>query len=323
MNTQEVNSRNEAEELASSKASFAEKLARLTLGKDDPETAIATLTIRRCEELTELASYIHEPSICLIAQGAKRVLLWEDVYEYDANHYLITSVNLPIVAQVLEASKEKPYLGLKLDLDQRAISQMMVDSNLPMPRKSQADRGMAVSEVSLPLLKSFHRLIDLLDSPADIPILSPLIQKEILYRLLTGEQGRRLRQIASAGSHSHQIGRAIDWLKNNFTEPLKVSELATQVRMSTSTFHHHFRSMTAMSPLQFQKSLRLHEARQLMFRKHMDAATAAFQVGYESPSQFSREYSRQFGAPPLKDIKNLHVLSEGEQTRRTLGAQIG
>lgn len=322
MNTQDVKRENEAEELASSKAAFTEKLARLTLEKDDPETAIEALTIRRGEELTELTSYIHEPSICLIAQGAKRVHLGEDVYEYNANKYLIASVNLPIVAQVLEASKEKPYLSLKLNLDQREISKMMVDSNLPMSRKSQADRGMAVSEVSLPLLKSFHRLIDLLDSPEDIPILSPLIQKEILYRLLTGEQGRRLRQIASAGSHSNQISRAIDWLKENFTEPLKVSELAAGVCMSTSTFHHHFRSMTAMSPLQFQKSLRLHEARQLMLTEHMDAATAAFQVGYESPSQFSREYSRQFGAPPLKDIKNLQLMSNGDQHRGAYGTSI-
>ena len=323
MNTQEVDQGHEAEALASSKAAFTGKLARLTLGKEEPETAIEALTIRRCEELTELTSYIHEPGICLIAQGAKRVQLGEDVYEYDANKYLIASVNLPVVAQVLEASKKKPYLSLKLDLDQREISKMMVDSNLPMPRKFQADRGMAVSEVSLPLLQSFHRLIDLLDSPEDIPILSPLIQKEILYRLLTGEQGRRLRQIASAGSHSHQIGRAIDWLKSNFAEPLKVSDLAAEVRMSTSTFHHHFRSMTAMSPLQFQKSLRLHEARQLMLTERMDAATAAFQVGYESPSQFSREYSRQFGAPPLKDIKNLHMMGEGGQNRGTLGARMG
>lgn len=322
MNRQGVHGEYNAEELASSKTAFTEKLARLTMGEEGPETAIEALSIRRCDEPTELTSYIHEPSICLIAQGAKRVHLGEDVYEYDANHFLLASVNLPIVAQILEASKARPYLSLKLNLDQREISKMMVDSNLPMPRKSEANRGMAVSEVSLPLLASFHRLIDLLDSPEDIPILSPLIQKEILYRLLTGEQGLRLRQIASAGSHSHQISKAIDWLKNNFTEPLKVSDLASQVRMSTSTFHHHFRSMTAMSPLQFQKSLRLHEARQLMLTEHMDAATAAFQVGYESPSQFSREYSRQFGAPPLKDIKNLHLMNTGEQNRKTLGAQI-
>ena len=322
MNRQDVNMDDEAEGLASSKAAFAEKIARLTLGKDDRETPIEALTILRCEAPTELTSYIHEPSICLIAQGSKRVLLGEDVYEYDAHHYLVASVNLPIVAQVLEASEGKPYLGLKLNLDQREIAQMMVDTHLPMPQQKQADRGMAVSGVSLPLLHSFHRLIDLLETPADIPILAPLIQKEILYRLLTGEQGLRLRQIASAGSHSHQISRAIDWLKSNYKEQLRIHELAAQVRMSTSTFHHHFRSLTAMSPLQFQKSLRLHEARQLMFSERMDAATAAFQVGYESPSQFSREYSRQFGAPPLKDIKGLHLMNAGDQHRKTLGAQI-
>lgn len=318
MNRQEVNYNDQELELASSKKLLAEKLARLTLNNQTPETAIKTLTIRRCEEPTELASYIHEPSICLIAQGAKRVFLGDEVYEYDAHHYLIASVNLPIVAQVFDASKERPYLSLKLDLDQREISRMMLDSNLPVPQKKQSDRGMAVSEISLPLLNSFHRLIDLLGSPEDIPILAPLFQKEILYRLLTGEQGRRLRQIASIGSHSQSIANAIEWLKNNFMEPLKVSELAAHVSMSTSTFHHHFRSITAMSPLQFQKWLRLHEARRLMFAEQTDAATAAFNVGYESPSQFSREYSRLFGAPPLRDIKNLFQNSAREEVHALL-----
>ena len=172
---------------------------------------------------------------------------------------------------------------------------------------------MAVSEVSLPLLNAFQRLIDLLDQPEDIPILAPLIQREILYRLLMGEQGPRLRQMGAAGSQSHQIARAIDWLKANFSQPLRVDDLAAHARMSTSAFHHHFRALTAMSPLQFQKWLRLHEARRLMLTEHLDAATAAFQVGYESPSQFSREYNRLFGAPPLRDITSLRQLAVAER----------
>jgi transcriptional regulator GlxA family with amidase domain len=172
---------------------------------------------------------------------------------------------------------------------------------------------MATGEVTVPLLGAFQRLVDLLAEPKDIPILAPVIQREIIYRLLVGDQGARLRQIASAGSQSHQIARAIDWLKGNFTLPVRVDDLAMQVNMSTSTFHHHFRAMTAMSPLQYQKTLRLNEARRLMLMERLDAATAAFQVGYESPSQFSREYSRHFGAPPLRDITNLREMTAGER----------
>jgi AraC-like DNA-binding protein len=227
------------------------------------------------------------------------------VYVYDAHHFLITSVDLPTVWQIIEASREKPCLGLVLKLDRREISQLMVDSHLPQPRAQQSSRGMATGEVTLPLLNAFQRLIDLLAEPKDIPILAPIIQREIIYRLLVGDQGARLRQIASAGSQSQQIARAIDWLKGNFTRPLRIDDLATQVHMSPSTFHHHFRTVTAMSPLQFQKWLRLNEARRLMLTEDADAATAAFNVGYESPSHFSREYTRLFGAPPLRDIKNL------------------
>ncbi len=155
----------------------------------------------------------------------------------------------------------------------------------------------------------FQRLIDLLDEPRDIPILAPIIQREIFYRLLVGDQGTRLRQMASVGSQSQQIARAIDWLKGNFSQPLRIDDLATQVNMSTSTFHHHFRTLTAMSPLQYQKWLRLTEARRLMLTENHDAATAAYQVGYESPSQFSREYGRLFGDSPLRDIMNLRQMT--------------
>jgi AraC-like DNA-binding protein len=181
----------------------------------------------------------------------------------------------------------------------------MVDSNLPPPRAQESSRGMAIGDVTLPLLTAFQRLIDLLDEPKDIPILAPIFQREIIYRLLVGDQGARLRQMASAGSQSRQIARAIGWLKGNFTRPLRIDDLAAQVNMSTSTFHHHFRALTAMSPLQYQKWLRLNEARRLMLTEHVDAANAAFQVGYESPSQFSREYRRFFGESPLRDITYL------------------
>lgn len=305
MNHHNIASAMKTEDFGNRHAALAEKIARWTKDTEQLTSAIPALSFRRYEETTEPASYLHEPSICMVAQGAKRILLGEDVYVYDAYNFLITSVDLPIVAQVIEASKEKPYLGLMLKLDLKSVSQLLVDSNLPLQRFQQAGRGMAVSKVSLPLLDAFQRLIDLLDEPEDIPILAPLIQQEILYRLLVSDQGQRLRQIAAAGSQSHQIAKAVKLLKEKFTQPLRVDELASLAGMSTSTFHHHFRALTAMSPLQYQKWMRLHEARRLMLTEHQDAATASFQVGYESPSQFSREYGRLFGAPPLRDIKNL------------------
>ncbi len=290
-------------------AALGKSIARWTEKEKQHTTAVPGLALFRLEEPTEPVSGMYEPSICMVAQGAKRVLLGEDTYVYDPHHYLITSVHLPTVVQIIEASQEKPYLGLRVKFDQREISQLMADSNLPPPRTQQSSRGMATGVVTQSLVTAVQRLIDLLDEEQDIPILAPIIQREIIYRLLVGDQGVRLRQIASAGTQSHQIARALDWLKVNFARPLRIDDLATQARMSSSTFHHHFRSMTALSPLQYQKQLRLQEARRLMLAEHMDAATAAFQVGYESPSQFSREYNRLFGAPPLRDIANLRQMA--------------
>ena len=293
-------------------AALAKSIARWTDKGDRLDTAVPGLMLYRRDEPSPPMSIMYEPRICIVAQGAKRVLLGDDTYVYDPHHFLITAVDLPTVVQIIKASREKPCLGLVLKLDQREISQLMVDSNLPPPRPQQSSRAMATGEVTLPLLAAFQRLIDLQAEPKDIPILAPIIQREIFYRLLVGDQGVRLRQMASAGSQSQQIARAIDWLKGNFTGPLRIDDLAAQVNMSTSTFHHHFRALTAMSPLQYQKWLRLYEARRLMLSENQDATTTAFQVGYESPSQFSREYSRLFGAPPLRDITNLRQLTTVE-----------
>lgn len=300
-----------ADELQVMQERLTERISRWTGKQNLLTTAIPSLSLYRRETPTGPTSHMQEPSICLIAQGAKRVFLGEEMYIYDARHFLITSVDLPVVAQIIEASSEKPYLGLMMKLDQRVIAQLMLDSNFPLPRIQQASRGMATGEISLSLLNAFQRLIDLLDEPENIPILAPLLQREILYRLLMSDQGPRLRQIAAAGSYGHQIAKAIDWLKENFARPFRVDDLASDIGMSTSTFHHHFRALTAMSPLQFQKWLRLHEARKRMLTERLDAATAAFQVGYESPSQFSREYRRLFGAPPLRDIRSLNEIAAG------------
>jgi len=287
------------------RAGLADLIARWTTDTNSFDTAIPGLSFHRWEAPTEPTSYMLPPSICLIGQGRKRLFLGEETYVYDAQRFLITSVDLPVVAKIIEASGDKPYLGLTMGLDLRLIGQLMLGLDMPSVRPSRERLGIAVSDVSAPLLDAFNRLIRLLETPEDIPALAPLIKQEIFYRLLTGEQGPRLRMITTAGNHGYQISRAIDWLKDNFNKPVKIEELAGKAGLSLSAFHNHFRAMTAMSPLQYQKRMRLNEARRLMLTEHVDASRAAFQVGYESPSQFSREYSRQFGAPPMRDIKNL------------------
>ncbi|EXJ37312.1 AraC family transcriptional regulator N-terminal domain-containing protein [Vibrio parahaemolyticus] len=292
-----------------SRAFATQKLAKLidrwTGNANQYDTPISGLRFSRWTTPTPPTSYTHNPSICLIAQGRKRVLLGEESFIYDANHFLISSVDLPIIANIIEASEEQPYLGLIMELDLTEISQLIVDSELAFTQSKEAQKGIAVGELSESLLDAFVRLAELLDEGQNIKILAPIIKREIFYRLLMSEQGTRLHQIVTAGSHSHQIAKAIDWLKNNFVKPLSVGDLASFTGMSKSSFYTHFRSMTSMTPLQFQKKLRLSEARRLMLTENLDAMAATFKVGYESPSQFSREYNRLFGAPPSKDIKSL------------------
>ncbi|MBE4288556.1 AraC family transcriptional regulator [Vibrio parahaemolyticus] len=291
------------------RAFATQKLAKLidrwTGDANQYDTPISGLRFSRWTTPTPPTSYTHNPSICLIAQGRKRVLLGEESFIYDANHFLISSVDLPIIANIIEASEEQPYLGLIMELDLTEISQLIVDSELAFTQAKEVQKGIAVGELSESLLDAFVRLAELLDEGQNIKILAPIIKREIFYRLLMSEQGTRLHQIVTAGSHSHQIAKAIDWLKNNFVKPLSVGDLASYTGMSKSSFYTHFRSMTSMTPLQFQKKLRLSEARRLMLTENLDAMAATFKVGYESPSQFSREYSRLFGAPPSKDIKSL------------------
>jgi len=294
-----------AEDLQDECASLADRIALWTAGRNILETPIPGLNLHRWEAPTEPTSYMLPPSICLIGQGRKRLVLGEESYVYDTHRFLITSVDLPVVTQVIQASGNRPYLGLTLELDLHVIAQLMLGQDMPSARPSKERLGIAVSEISSPLLDAFNRLIDLLEKPEDISALAPLVKQEIFYRLLTGEQGPLLRQITTVGNHGYQISRAIDWMKENFSKPVKIEELASKAGLSLSAFHNHFRSMTAMSPLQYQKRMRLNEARRLMLTEHIDASRAAFRVGYESPSQFSREYSRQFGAPPMRDIKNL------------------
>jgi AraC-like DNA-binding protein len=244
---------------------------------------------------------VQTPALCLIAQGAKSVLVGNDVYEYDPLHYLVSSVDLPVVGRVKVASETEPYLGLRLDLDVELIASLISDEHLPPAVPADASRGVYVNRLDAPLLEALLRLLRLLDTPADIPILAPMIKREIVYRLLTNGPGARLRQIALHDSQANRIAKAIRLLHEHFTQPLRMESVARDVHMSVSSLHHHFKAVTAMSPLQYQKQLRLQEARRLIFTADVDVATAAARVGYESPSQFSREYSRLFGASPLRD----------------------
>ena len=275
----------------------------------DCSTPISNLSFFRREAPAKPVVCLVEQSIVLVVQGAKRMWLDGRAYPYDKGHFLITSLDLPANSEVIAASPEQPCLGLTMKLDLQMIAELLTHGSLPIPREQGTDKGMELGEVTSALLEPFRRLVELMDDQTAIEVLAPMIQREICYRLLTGDQAGRLRQIASAGSQGHRIARAIDWLKANYRLPLRIEDLCGKVQMSTSSLHHHFRQLTGMSPLQYQKWLRLTEARRLMLNEDLDAASSAFQVGYESPSQFSREYSRLFGAPPKRDIENLRLSS--------------
>jgi AraC-like DNA-binding protein len=270
-------------------------------------TAIPRLFLIRSQHPTEPLHALHEPALCIVAQGRKQVMLAGEVYEYDPAQYLVVSVDLPVVGQILEASPEAPYLCLRLDLDPATVGALMLEAGTDGADARPPGPGLSLSEVTPELLDAAFRLLRLLAAPRGIPVLAPLAEREILYRLLTGEQTERLRQIAVADSKLHQVNRAIGWIKRHYRDPFSIAALASEARMSASSLHHHFKAVTAMSPLQYQKRLRLQEARRLILAQSMDAATAGHTVGYESPSQFSREYSRLFGAPPLRDAERMRT----------------
>ncbi|QGZ42373.1 AraC-like DNA-binding protein [Pseudoduganella flava] len=272
-------------------------------------TALSRVHVLRSVTPTEPIPVIHQPAVCFIAQGRKQTMLGEQAWLYAPRQFLIVSAELPITGQVLDASAAAPYLCLRLDLDPATIATVIEDA---APNASADDApavGVAVSSAPPQLLDAVVRLAGLLDaSEGERRFLAPPAEREILYRLLMGEQSDRLRQIAYADSKLARINRAIVWIKSNYARTLRVEEMAAQVNMSTSSFHEHFRTVTSMSPLQYQKQIRLQEARRLMLAQALDAATAGFQVGYESPSQFSREYARRFGLPPKRDIEKIRAL---------------
>src|SRR6266852_4007498 len=246
-----------------------------------------------------------EPSLCVVAQGSKEFLLGESHYRYDPFHYLLVTVDLPNVGQVLEASKERPFLSLRLELAPTLVGEVLVEVGHSSPRDYADVRAIDVSPLDGYLLDAVVRVMRLLDSPAEARVLLPLITREIIYRLLMGEQGARLRHLAILGGYTSHIARAVERLRQDFDQPLRIEDIVRELGMSVSGFHHHFKAVTAMSPLQFQKQLRLQEARRLMLGEDLDAASAAYRVGYHDASHFNREYKSLFGVPPMRDVQRL------------------
>ncbi len=284
---------------------LARKIAARAQSTGENPTAIPGLALYRRTTPTPCYRASYEPSLSVFVQGRKRINLGGHVYLCDGSSFLLSSIDVPAESQIVEASEEIPLLSMFLRLDMPTVRDILSQEDLPEPETSVQSRGLAVGETTVGLLGACTRLIDLLDAPEDIPFLSHLIQREIVYRILRTSQGARLRAIATAGDLSHRTARAIAWLRTNYAKPLHMDELATVARMGVSTLHHQFRALTAMSPLQYQKQLRLQTARQRMLMDGIDATTAAYEVGYESVSQFNREYSRFFGQPPMRDVKAL------------------
>jgi len=289
--------------VAELRTELAQKIAVHAPTAGEHATSIPGLTLYRRTSTTPCYPATYEPSLNIFVQGRKRITLGGTTYLCDGSTFLLSSLDLPVVSQIVEASTQVPLLSMLLKLDMAVVREILNHGEFQTRHGSSEGRGIAIGTTTLDLLKPCSRLLDLLDAPEDIPFLCSLIQREIVYRLLRGPQGARLHAIATLGDQSHRTAKAIAWLRANYAKPLRVEELAEVARMGMSTLHHHFRALTAMSPLQYQKQLRLVAARERMLIEGLDAASAAFEVGYESPSQFNREYKRFFGQPPMRDIK--------------------
>jgi AraC-like DNA-binding protein len=294
----------EEQRTQSNREELVERIAQ-ALPKDGAVDVFPDFRLARSSRPTEPVHAVYQPAFCFVAQGRKQALLGEEVFRYDPGNYLIFTVDLPLTFQVEEASPERPYLGLRLNLDPSLVASVMMESGIE-PKKGDASlKAMDVSPTDADLLDATVRLVRLLDAPVGRKVLAPLITREIVFRLLAGGQGARLSHLLASGADTHRISRAIGHLREHFDQPLRMDDIAHELGMSVSGFHHHFKSVTAMSPLQFQKQIRLQEARRLMLGEDLDAASAGFRVGYEDPAYFSREYKKLFGAPPQRDITKL------------------
>ncbi|GHO80588.1 AraC family transcriptional regulator [Ktedonobacter sp. SOSP1-85] len=299
--------------LQANRKELVERIAR-AVREDGTVQPLQGMYLTRSSSPTEPLPGVFEPSVCMIAQGSKQILFGDSRYQYDPLHYLLVTMELPHISHVLEASKEQPYFSLRLALPPSLVSAVMLESGQASLRDHTSVRAMDVSLLGGNLLDAFVRLTRLLDAPDEAPFLQPLIMREIIYRLLRGEQGNRLRHLAIVGGHTPSIARAVERIRQEFDQPLRVEQLAHELGMSLSGLHHHFKAVTAMSPSQFQKRMRLQEARRLMLSEDLDAASAAYRVGYNDASHFNREYKSLFGNPPLRDVQQLR-----EATRASTG----
>lgn len=286
-------------------AELSALIHRHVVGTGICSTAMPHVSLIRADVPSTPTPAVYEASLCIIAQGSKRVSIGEHSVVYDAAHYLLVSVDLPLVGHVLDASPERPYLCCKIDLDASILADLMAIEGGGVVRTDLPVLGVYPGDTDL--IDAACRLVGLLDRPDTIRALAPLIEREILYRLLTGPHGPMLRHVATAGSHLNQVSRAIAAIRRRFDAPIRIDDVAAEAGMSSSSLHVHFKAITRMTPLEYQKQLRLQEARRLMLTEGATASTAGFAVGYESPSQFSREYRRLFGAPPRADIERLHA----------------
>jgi len=291
------------------RSELAERIAQ-AVRADGRVESTKGLFLQRISSPNEPLHSVSEPAFCVIAQGSKEILLGDERYRYDPAHYLLVTAGLPVAAHVVEASPQQPYLSFRLKLDPALVGSVMAEDGRISPRGQADVRAIAVSQLDAGLLDAALRLVRLLDSPAEARFLAPLIKREIVYRLLMGKQGDRLRHIAILDGHTHRIARAIERIRTEFDQPLRIEDMAQDLGMSVSSFHYHFKAVTAMSPLQFQKRLRLQEARRLILGDGLAATNAAYRVGYEDASHFSREYKRLFGLPPISDAARLREAAE-------------
>jgi AraC-like DNA-binding protein len=280
---------------------------RALVARHADHTAPSRLPLRVSQSIgpTQPTHGVYQPMLCFVLQGAKRVIIGERVIEYRAGHFLVASIDLPVIGQVIEASPERPYMVVALALDPATISALLLD--LPHAGEGAAEAGISVSPMVPDLLDPLLRMMRLLDASHDAAVMAPMLEREILYRVLQGPQGAILRQIAQSDSRLSRVRRAIDWIRQNYAEPLRIDHLAGLAGMSASSFHRHFKAVTAMSPLAYHKQIRLQEARRRLIVAPAEAARVAYAVGYESPSQFSREYARLFGQPPRRDAARLRL----------------